>query len=187
MRAADHFYALATARGHALRRPEALPWLTTQGHAAVEGEVRSDVYDALCAIFHLLDGDEDALRAKRRRPVLPDFLFGDVGVEFDEDQHFTIQRLATFAVYPASAVLRFDRAEYAKLCLKIAPRAARAFAHKAAAEFPGPAGRARQRAYFDAFRDLAGPAFGNGPVLRLPAPDRDADAALAAFERAVSV
>ena len=75
--------------------------------------------------------------------------------------HFIVQRFATFAVYPAETMLGFDVAEYAKLCLRLSRRAERAFAHRGAAEFPGPDGRARQRAYFDAFRDLVAPCFGN--------------------------
>ena len=54
---------------------------------------------------------------------------------------------------PASTVVGFDRAEYAKLCLHVAKRTERAFAHKSAVEFPGPVSRARQCAHLDAFRD----------------------------------
>lgn len=59
-----------------------------------------------------------------------------------------------------------------------APRGDKSFAHKTAAEFPGPAGRQRQRAYFDAFRDLAAPHFDNGPLIRIASPDNDYGAAV---------
>jgi len=45
------------------------------------------------------------------------------------------------------------------------------FAHKSASEFPGPAGRMRQRAYFDAFRDLAAPTLQGHPALRVASPE----------------
>lgn len=183
LRAADQFYELVVGRGHALSGPLPLPWLTTRGHAAIEANLPADVRTSLVRIFALLDGNEDALRRKATRSVAPDFLLHTTEVEFDEDQHFTIQRLATFALYPSQARLGFDVAHYAKVCLALSKQAERAFAHKTAVEFPGPAGRARQRAYFDAFRDLVAPVFGNGPVIRIAAPDRDADAAVPQFER----
>lgn len=186
MRAADRFCELVVGRGHALVGATPLPWLTGRGHVEVEADLPEDVRSSLSRIFALLDGDEDALRRKKARSVAPDFLLGEAEVEFDEDQHFTIHRLATFALYPQRTRLGFDVGHYAKACLTHAKAAERAFAHKAAAEFPGPAGRARQRAYFDAFRDLAAPTFGNGPVIRVAAPDRDADAAVLEFERRLS-
>lgn len=186
MRAADHFYDLATRRGFALQPSGALPWLTGRGHLAVEADLPPEVRLALSQIFDVLDGDEAALLAKPRRSIPSDFLLGAIQVEFDEGQHFTIQRLATLAFYPSSVALGFERLEYARLCLSTARRAGRAFAHKAAGEFPGLHGRARQRAYFDAFRDLVAPILGNGPVLRVPAPDRDPVAALEKFEKMLS-
>ena len=72
------------------------------------------------------------------------------------------------------------------LCLRLGKRAERAFAHRDAPEFPGPHARARQRAYFDAFRDLVAPCFGNGPLIRVPAPNRDPQAALQALEAALA-
>lgn len=152
MRVADRFYELAIGQEHPLRVSKPLPWLTGLGHLGVRGAVPTETYDAIRSILLLLDGDEEALAGKARRAVAPDFLLGDVEVEFDEDQHFTIQRLAMFALYPSSAALGFQRAEYARLCLSTAKRAARAFAHRTAREFPGPDSRARQRAYLDAFR-----------------------------------
>ena len=40
-------------------------------------------------------------------------------------------------------------------------------------DFPPSGGRRAQRAYFDSVGDLAAPVFGNGPVIRVPAPDCD--------------
>jgi hypothetical protein len=67
-----------------------------------------------------------------------------------------VRALRLSRLCPASTVVGFDRVEYAKLCLHVAKRAERAFAHKSAVEFPGPVSRARQRAHFDTFRDLVG-------------------------------
>lgn len=183
MRAAAQFLALAQARGHALTKATPLDWLTNRGHLDLEGRVPASVFESLAAIFDLLDGDQRALASKRPRRVASDFMLGPVLVEFDESQHFTIHRLATFALYPADARLGFDRAAYGKLCLGWAGKALRSYAHAVAAEFPGTFSRARQRAYLDAVRDLAAPHCGNGPLIRIPAPDRDAEAAVATSSR----
>ncbi|WP_205696032.1 hypothetical protein [Conexibacter sp. SYSU D00693] len=183
---AERFRLLATEAGYDLLPSQPLPWLTTRGHVAVAAHLPTDVHSALQAIFELLDGDEAALAAKPQRSVAPDFLLEGRIVEFDEDQHFTIQRLATFALYPADAQLAFERSVYAKACLATAKRAERAFAHKTATEFPGPYGRARQRAYFDAVRDLLSPVLGSGPVVRVLAPERDPVLALDRFRQVLA-
>lgn len=104
-----------------------------------------------------------------------DFLVAstELEVEYDEIQHFTTARIATLELYPRDAPLAFAPADYVKVAEQWRARGDKGFAHKQAAEFPGPAGRQRQRAYFDTFRDLAAPHFGNGPVLRIPAPDNN--------------
>ena len=55
---------------------------------------------------------------------------------------------------------------------------------KKAVDFPFPGGRTAQRAYFDACRDLLGPAFGYR-VIRIPAPSRNVMAAVAALREAL--
>ncbi|MGH2712563.1 MAG: hypothetical protein ACRDM7_01515 [Thermoleophilaceae bacterium] len=73
--------------------------------------------------------------------------------------------------------------KYRALCERLRERSDRDFAHKTAVEFPGPHGRQRQRAYFDAVRDFGAPVFGHGPVVRVPAPERDAGLALSHFKQ----
>lgn len=101
-------------------------------------------------------------------------------VEVDEHQHFTSHRLTTLDLYPADALLGFDAARYRALCRSESPRADVYRATKAAPAF-GPGGRRRQRAYYDALRDLTTPAMGRPPLVRVDAVDRDGTAA---FERA---
>lgn len=98
-------------------------------------------------------------------------------VEYDEVQHFTTARLTTLRLYPAEAPLTFSPDEYAAIVERWMAKGDKGFAHKEAAEFPGRGDRQRQRAYFDALRDLIAPHFGNGPVLRVAAPADDYDAA----------
>lgn len=131
-------------------------------------------------ILEALDGDRHALAAKTSGSMRADFLLEPQGVvvEYDEAQHFTSARLATLAHYPPQADLGFDPHEYATIVERWRAKGDRGFAHREAAEFPGPSGRMRQRAYFDALRDLVAPHFGHGPILRIPAPANDYDAAV---------
>lgn len=94
----------------------------------------------------------------------------------DESQHFTSFRLLTLDDYPADAPLGFDVEGYRALCAEWSPKSDKYRASKAAVGF-GDGGRQRQRAYHDALRDLAAPAMGCRPVVRVPAVDRDGRAA----------
>ena len=179
------FHARATQAGYELRPDAPLPWLTRYGHLAarVQERLPRDVLDALRALFVALGGDERRLAAKTRGGMSTDFLLLPGGrlVELDERQHLTAERAQTFRYYPAGAELGYSLREYRVLCEEWGERAQRDFAHRQAAEFPRAGGRRAQRAYFDAVRDLAAPYFGHGPVIRVPAPDRDIEAACAAF------
>lgn len=180
---APNFHAHARGLGIDLRADVARPWLTRNGHLnkEVRAKLPSDTIEALDAMFAALGGDPAALMAKTRGAMRADFLLttSDLVVEYDEVQHFTTARLATLKLYPADAALHFDHSTYVTLTEQWRVRGDRGFAHKEAAKFPGPAGRQRQRAYFDAFRDLAAPSF-DGPVIRIAAPDNNY--ALAASE-----
>jgi len=182
-RHAPIFHERARAAGINLRADVALPWLTRNGHVdpVVNERIPSETRDALDQILDALDGDVASLAAKTRGSSRVDFILepGGVVVEYDEVQHFTSARLKTLALYPTEAPLGFDHAGYTALVRRWASHGDRGFAHKAAAEFPGPAGRQRQRAYLDALRDLVAPHFGNGPLIRVPCPDNDYDAAVA--------
>jgi hypothetical protein len=176
-RHAANFHSRAQAEGFELATEVKLSWLTRNGHAqaCVQDTLPGWAIETLDRILAALDGDAKLLADKTRGSMRADFLLnpGEIEVEYDEIQHFTGARLITLELYPENAVLGFDPKEYASIVRSWQAKGDRGFAHKSAAEFPGPNGRARQRAYFDAFRDLAAPFFGNGPLLRIAAPDND--------------
>jgi len=111
-----------------------------------------------------------------------DFLCGDYVVEYDERSHFTSARLATFSHYPDGVAFGYDVEAYKRLVTLHRAAGDKGFAHKSASEFPGPAGRMRQRAYFDAFRDLAAPTLQGHPALRVASPEEDPALGLERFE-----
>ncbi|WP_437770635.1 DUF7255 family protein [Arthrobacter sp. KNU40] len=127
------------------------------------------------AIAVALGADLDAMRlAKRISRPRTDLIHNESGViiEIDEIQHFTSHRLTTFESYPSGSDLGFDIDEYRELCRVHHLRADLAFARKDTATF-GPRSRGRQRAFYDALRDLSIPAAGLPPVMRIPVTDRD--------------
>lgn len=127
----------------------------------------------LARIFEHLGGDPAVLADRSARSLPGDYFHADSGtfVEFDEYQHFTSHRLATFAYYPRDVPLGFDRQEYQDNCQDFGIRADRYRANKPAIAF-GAGGRQRQRAYNDALRDLATAAMGP-PIVRIIAADSD--------------
>ena len=150
------------------------PWLNQRGHLGLPAQV-GDVQHVLEDIFLALGGDLAAQEAKRATTPLPgDFVHPDTGtlIEIDESQHFTSFRLLTLDRYPPHASLGFDREYYRTLCETWRPVSDKYRRTKAAVGF-GPGGRQRQRAYYDALRDLATPAMGRRPVIRIDAADRD--------------
>src|SRR5215212_7900707 len=178
---ADAFNALATEKGYQLSANQPLPWLTPKAHTVpdVAAKLPKSVLDALDRMLDALDGDRAVLAAKTRGHCRADFVLPDGReVEHDEVQHFTSARLTTLGLYPPEIYLGFDLNEYRTWCEQWRDEGERGFAHKRATEFPGDGGRMRQRAFLDAFRDLAAPTFGNGPVLRIHAPENDATLAL---------
>lgn len=176
------FHVRAAKAGIALAADVSLAWLTPRGHAdpAVRTNLSDEVRASLDAIIGELGGSIDALAAKTRGSMRADFLLDEPNavVEYDEIQHFTTARLRTLALYPEGAEVGFDLGGYREIVETLREKGDRGFAHKQAADFPGANGRQRQRAYFDAFRDLAAPAFGLAPTVRIPAPDNDYDAAV---------
>ncbi len=171
------FGAAAAADGITLLSGPRLSWLNQPGHLGLPVEA-DRARQVLAAIFIGLGGDEATQAGKRLKPLTGDFLHEPTGtlIEVDEHQHFTSHRLLAFDQYPADGALGYDLDEYRTLCSEWAPRADRYRATKAAVGF-GEGGRQRQRAYHDALRDLAAPAMGMPPVIRVPAPDRDGHAA----------
>lgn len=186
-RHAPVFQKHAEAAGLLLEADVTFSWLTPRGHlaAAVQERLPRKTLGALDRILAALNGDPDRLAAKTRGSMRADFVLlpNRVHVEYDEIQHFTTARSTTLALYPSDAALGFGLDAYRRLVEQWRSKGDKGFAHKEAAEFPGPGGRQRQRAYFDAFRDLVAPHFGDGPVLRLAAPDDDYADAVTQLER----
>jgi hypothetical protein len=165
-------------------------WLCEQGHVGLErvATARRDpvlvepvraALEVLEAIYARLKGDVSALQASRASLLLPvDLVHAQTGtlIEVDESPHFTSFRLAALELYPGEANVGFDLDEHRELCRTWSSETdqlARALASKAF----GFGGMQRERAYHDALRDLATPAMGHPPLLRIAAVDGDGAAA----------
>lgn len=154
-----------------------VPWINQQGHFGLPPQAGSAA-TALHAIFLALKGDA-AVQAGKRTTALPgDFVHVESGtvIEVDEFQHFTSHRRMTFDFYPADFPINYDLDEYQGLCQRLAPRADSYRATKDAIGF-GSGGRQRQRAYYDALRDLALPSMAQPPIVRVPVVDGDGSGA----------
>jgi hypothetical protein len=165
-------------------------WLGEQGHIGLErvAKARRDpaivapviaALEVLGAIYTRLKGDVSVLHAARENLLLPvDLLHEPTGtmIEVDGQAHFTSFRLTALDLYPAGVAVAFDLDEYRELC-----RAWCATSDGLARGLPakgfGFGGVQRERAYHDALRDLATPAMGHPPVVRIAAPDEDGAAA----------
>ena len=97
-------------------------------------------------------------------------------IEVDESPHFTSFRLAALDLYPADAMLGFDLDEHKELCRAWCSRTD-GLARGLPAKGFGFGGVQRERAYYDALLDLAAPAMGHPPVIRIPVVDGDGAAA----------
>jgi hypothetical protein len=148
-------------------------WLNQRGHLGLPDKLGS-TRRVLEGIFLALGGDLTAQDAKRMTPLPGDFIHRETGtlIEVDESQHFTSFRLLTLDHYPQGAPLGFDLERYRELCQTWSSESDKYFRTKAAIGF-GPGGRQRQRAYHDALRDLATPAMGRPPLIRVDAADRN--------------
>jgi hypothetical protein len=173
-------------------------WLCEQGHVGLErvAKARRDpaivapviaALEQLQAIYARLKGDVSVLHAARENLLLPVELMhvptGSV-VEVDDAAHFTSFRLAALELYRADALLGFDVGEHAALCREWSARTDGLDRGLAAKGF-GFGGRQRERAYHDALRDLAVPAMGHPPVMRVAAVDGDGTAAYARHREAL--
>lgn len=185
-RVAVQFHELAAAAGFKLLDERPVPWLSPKGHfnPVVQSGVPAQLLKALDTILDALGGDARKLAAKSRGQVRADFVWPARNqiIEVDEIQHFTRHPAATFSCYPAGARLAFVPAAYVRLCNQFYERAEKAYSHVLVPEFPGAQSRARQRAYNDVLRDLCAPYFTAGAVLRIPAPERDANLVLRRFK-----
>ena len=185
-------FAAAAARDGIVLAHTEYDWLCEQGHVGLErvAQARRDpaivapviaAVEVLAAICARLRGDVAVLAASRENLLLPvDLVHAPTGtiVEVDGAEHFTSARLAALDLYPADAHVAFDVEEHRGLCRTLAPRTD-ALQRGLAAKAFGFGGISRERAYHDALRDLAAPAMGLPPLVRIPAVDGDGGAAYA--------
>jgi hypothetical protein len=97
-------------------------------------------------------------------------------VQIDEPVHFTSFRLTALELYPAGVRVGFELDEYKELCRDWSARSDGLVRGLAAKGF-GFGGVQRERAYHDALFDLATPAMGHPPLVRVPVLDGDGAAA----------
>jgi hypothetical protein len=169
---------------------ETYDWLCEQGHIGLERVAKArrdpaivtpviEALGALAAIFARLKGDVSVLVAARENLYLPvDLVHAPSGtlIEVDGAAHFTSPRLAALDLYPADAALGFDIDEHRELCRSLCATSDVLSRGMPAKGF-GLGGVLRERAYHDALRDLATPAMGHPPLIRIAAVDGDGAAA----------
>lgn len=166
-------FAEAAARDGIVLMGQSVDWLCQRGHLALPDQAGS-ARAALERIYLALGGDLDTLAAGKPTKLPGDFIHEPSGtlIEVDESQHFTSFRLSTLDLYPDDAPLGFDLFAYKHLCRTWRQKSDGYYRTKAARGF-GVGGRQRQRAYYDALRDLAAPAMGRPPLIRIEAAERD--------------
>jgi len=160
-------------RARPLGKPECQQLLTflVNKHSP---ELPADLYQTLDSMFIALKGYRQGMDQKEARRIPVDCCFGppySFIVEVDEVQHFTSYKATALNHYPEDASLGFDLQEYLQLCERYADEAYRkgpSGYRKPKPEFPFDGGRAAQRAFFDAFKDLLPARHGLRPTLRIP-------------------
>ncbi len=182
--------AQAAAQDGVVLESQSFDWLCEQGHVGLErvAKARRDpalvgpvtAALALLAVIHArLKGDASVLHAARENLLLPvDLVHAPTGtvIEIDGPAHFTSFRLAALELYPADAAAGFDLEEHKELCRAWCAKSDGMSRGLAAKGF-GIGGVQRERAYHDALRDLATPAMGHPPIVRIAAVDGDGAAA----------
>jgi hypothetical protein len=183
-------FAQAAAEDGIALGAQSFEWLCEQGHVGLErvAKDRRDpaivgpviaALERLGAIYARLKGDVSVLHAARENLLLPvDLVHEPTGtvIEVDEAAHFTSFRLTALELYPPEAPLGFDVDEHEELCRAWCSRTD-GLARGLPAKGFGFGGVPRERAYHDALRDLATPAMGHPPVVRIAAVDGDGAAA----------
>ena len=183
-------FAAAAAQDGLVLESQSFDWLCEQGHVGLErvAKARRDptivapvkaAIEALSAIYARLRGDESVLYASRENLLLPvDLVHIPTGtvVEVCGPPHYTSFRAATLDLYPSDAAIGFDLEVEKQLCREWSATTDGLSRGLPAKGF-GFGGVQRQRAYHDALRDLATPAMGHPPVIRIAAPDEDGAAA----------
>jgi hypothetical protein len=191
-------FAAAAAQDGIVLESGSFDWLCEQGHVGLErvAKARRDpalvqpviaALEQLQAIYARLKGDVSVLHAARENLLLAvELVHAPTGtvIEVDDAAHFTSFRLAALELYRPDAPLGFDVGEHAALCREWSARTDGLDRGLAAKGF-GFGGRQRERAYHDALRDLAVPAMGHPPVVRVAAVDGDGAAAYARHREAL--
>ena len=183
-------FAAAAAEDGVVLVSGSFDWLCEQGQVGLERVAKSRRDPSLVApvtaalaqlgeIHARLEGDLSVLRASRENLLLPvELVHEPTGtvVEVDEPAHFTSFRLAALELYPADAALGFDLDEHKALC-RAWCSGSDGLARNLPAKGFGFGGVQRERAYHDALLDLAAPAMGHPPVIRIAVVDGDGAAA----------
>lgn len=179
-------FAQAAAADGIVLGSQSFDWLCEQGHVGLERVAKARLDPALSgpvtaalelldAIYLRLKGDISVLYASRENLLLPvDLVHEPTGtvIEVDELPHFTSFRLAALELYPADVAVGFDLDEYKQLC-RVWSSTTDGLSRGLAAKGFGFGGVQRERAYHDALRDLATPAMGHPPLVRIAAVDGD--------------
>jgi hypothetical protein len=179
-------FGRAAAQDGIVFRARSFDWLCEQGHVGLErvAKARRDAalvapvttaVEQLEAIYARLKGDVSVLHAARENLLLPvELVHEPTGtvIEVDESVHFTSFRLAALDLYCANAPVAFVLDEHRELCRAWCSRTDGLESGLAARGF-GFGGVQRERAYHDALLDLATPAMGHPPVVRIAAVDGD--------------
>jgi hypothetical protein len=187
---AQSAFAQAAAEDGIVLGSQSFVWLCEQGHVGLErvAKGRRDpalvapvtaALEQLATIYGRLKGDVSVLYASRENLLLPvDLVHEPTGtvIEVDESPHFTSFRLAALELYRADAPVGFDIEEHKELCRAWCSQTD-GLARALAAKGFGFGGVQRERAYHDALRDLATPAMGHPPLVRVAAVDGDGAAA----------
>ena len=183
-------FAQAAAEDGIVLGSQTFDWLCEQGHVGLErvakarrdpalvGPVQAAV-EQLDAIYAHLKGDLSVLYASRENLLLPVDLVHEptrTVIQVDESPHFTSFRLAALELYPSDVTVGFDLEEHKELCRGWGSKTDGLERSLAAKGF-GFGGVQRERAYHDALRDLATPAMGHPPLVRIAAVDGDGAAA----------
>lgn len=183
-------FAEAAAEDGIVLGSRSFEWLCEQGHVGLERVAQAQrdpalvgpvtaALEQLGAIYARLGGDVSVLHAARENLLLPvELVHEQTGtvIEVDESHHFTSFRLAALELYRADAPLGFEIAEWTELS-RTWSRSTDDLARGLAAKGFGLGGVQRERAYHDSLLDLAAPAMGHPPVVRIAAVDGDGRAA----------
>jgi len=129
--------ALLHLRFGAVEREAKFPWLTVPPSDQMDGMILA-IYAALQAMRGY------STFASSGKPLHCDFFVPAerLVIEYDERQHFTVQRAKSLELYPPDLALGFDRQEWLTACRTIR------------ATDPTPPYRDEQRAFYDSLRDI---------------------------------